>query len=59
MNYNYYPGCTLSTKAKQLDYWARAAAKKLGFNLVEQAQWQCCGAVYPLATDEIATISVC
>lgn len=55
MNYNYYPGCTLSTKAKQLDYWARAAAKTIGINLVEQAQWQCCGAVYPLATDEIAT----
>jgi len=27
----------------------------LGFELEEQKEWQCCGAVYPMATDEIAT----
>ena len=55
MDYNYYPGCTLSTKAKQLDIYARSSAKALGFELKELPEWQCCGAVYPQAEDEIAT----
>ena len=54
MLYNYYPGCTLSTKAKQLDVAARRAAEALGFPLVELPEWQCCGAVYPMAPDAIA-----
>ena len=54
MIYNYYPGCTLSTKAKQLDRAARRAAEVLGFPLVELPEWQCCGAVYPMAPDAIA-----
>ena len=54
MVYNYYPGCTLSTKAKQLDLYARKSAQALGFTLAELEDWQCCGAVYPLAEDEIA-----
>ena len=48
MIYNYYPGCTLSTKAKQLDMAARRCAEVLGFPLVELPEWQCCGAVYPM-----------
>ena len=55
MTYSYFPGCTLKTKGKDLDIWGRAAAKALGFTLEELPQWQCCGAVYPLAKDEIAT----
>lgn len=49
MIYNYYPGCTLSTKAKALDSAARRCAELLGFPLVELPEWQCCGAVYPVA----------
>lgn len=55
MTYSYFPGCTLKTKGKDLDIWGRAAAKALGFTLEELPKWQCCGAVYPLAKDEIAT----
>ncbi len=55
MKYSYYPGCTLRTKAKDLDAYARASAKALGFELEEIEEWQCCGGVYPLGTDEIAT----
>ena len=55
MKYSYYPGCTLSTKAKALDAYGRAAAKVLGFELEEIKDWQCCGGVYPLGSDEIAT----
>ncbi|MBO5701516.1 MAG: CoB--CoM heterodisulfide reductase iron-sulfur subunit B family protein [Clostridia bacterium] len=55
MKYSYYPGCTLKNKAKDLDAYARASAKALGFELEEIENWQCCGGVYPLGSDEIAT----
>jgi len=51
----YYPGCTLKTKAKDLDNYARLSAKALGVEMEEIENWQCCGAVYPTAKDEIAT----
>ena len=51
----YYPGCTLKTKAKELDAYARKAAAALGVEMEEIENWQCCGAVYPMARDEIAT----
>jgi heterodisulfide reductase subunit B len=55
MKYSYYPGCTLKTKAKELDRFGRLSAEKLGVELEEIENWQCCGAVYPQAEDEIAT----
>ena len=55
MIYSYYPGCTLKTKAKELDRYARSSAQALGIELAELPEWQCCGAVYPMARDEIAT----
>ncbi len=59
MKYSYYPGCTLKSKAKDLDAYARASAKALGFELEEIENWQCCGGVYPLGTDEIASKLSC
>ena len=55
MKHSYYPGCTLKTKAKDLDRYGRLAAEKLGAELEEIENWQCCGAVYPQVEDEIAT----
>ena len=55
MTYSYYPGCTLRNKAKDLDTYARACAEALGFRLEELENWQCCGGVYPLGADEIAS----
>lgn len=55
MKYSYFPGCTLRNKAKDLDFYARTCAEKLGFSLEELPDWQCCGGVYPLGTDEIAS----
>ncbi len=55
MKFKYFPGCTLKTKGKDLDRWARLSADALGVALEELADWQCCGAVYPMAKDEIAT----
>ena len=55
MPFLYFPGCTLKTKAKELDAFARQSAEALGVSLTEWEEWQCCGAVYPQAQDEIAT----
>lgn len=53
--FTYYPGCTLRTKAKELDTYARSSAEALGIALEEPADWQCCGGAYTTAKDEIAT----
>ena len=55
MIFSYYPGCTLKTKAKELDIYARKSAEALGVTMEELENWQCCGGVYPLGTDEIAS----
>jgi heterodisulfide reductase subunit B len=52
MGIPYYPGCTLSTKAKNYDRSARAVAAALGLELQELAEWQCCGATFPLTVDD-------
>ena len=54
MKYSYFPGCTLKTKAKELDEAGRLAAEALGVELEELPEWQCCGAVYPMTKEEIA-----
>jgi len=52
MGVPYYPGCTLSTKAKGFDRSGRAVAEALGLDLEELPDWQCCGATFPLKTDD-------
>jgi heterodisulfide reductase subunit B2 len=47
----YFPGCTLSTKAAGYDISGRAVARALGMTLEELPEWQCCGATFPLATN--------
>ncbi len=55
MNVSYFPGCTLKTKAKELDVYARRCAEVLGVTLEEIENWQCCGGVFSTAKDEIAS----
>ena len=54
MKVSYFPGCTLRTKAKELDVQARACAKKLGVELCEIENWQCCGGYIALENEESA-----
>jgi len=54
MKFSYFPGCTLKTKAKELDRAGRMAAEALGVELVELPEWQCCGVMYPMSKEEIA-----
>jgi len=47
----YFPGCTLFTKASGYDRSGRAVAQALGLEFQELPEWQCCGATFPLSTD--------
>lgn len=53
MQLAYYPGCTLKTKARNLEEPAVASLEALGFRLEEIDRWNCCGAVYSLADDDL------
>jgi heterodisulfide reductase subunit B len=53
MSLAYYPGCTLKTRARNLEEPAVASMEALGFNLEEIPRWNCCGAVYSLADDDL------
>lgn len=53
MRLAYYPGCTLKTKARNLNEPAMASLEALGFELEEISRWNCCGAVYSLADDDL------
>lgn len=55
MKVAYFPGCTLKTKARELDKYARKCAQALGVTLEEIENWQCCGGVFTTSRDEIAT----
>jgi len=53
MKIGYYPGCTLKTKAKNLEDSALQSMRVLGIEMVELDRWNCCGAVYSLADDDL------
>ena len=56
MKLSYYPGCTLKTKAKNLERSALASLEALGIEYEELPRWNCCGAVYSLAEDDLIHI---
>jgi heterodisulfide reductase subunit B2 len=56
MDYLYFPGCTLNTKAKNFDRTARSCSSLLGFELKELPNWTCCGATFPLAMDNLMAL---
>jgi heterodisulfide reductase subunit B2 len=53
MSLAYYPGCTLKTRARNLEEPAVASMEALGLKLDELPRWNCCGAVYSLAEDDL------
>jgi heterodisulfide reductase subunit B len=53
MKINFYPGCTLKTKAKNLEEAAINAMQILGVEMEEIERWNCCGAVYSLTDDDL------
>lgn len=53
MKVSYYPGCTLKTKARNLDDTVVASLQALGVAYEELERWNCCGAAYSLADDNL------
>jgi heterodisulfide reductase subunit B len=53
MKLAYYPGCTLKTKALNLEGSALEALKVLGIEAEEMPRWNCCGALFSLADDDL------
>jgi len=53
MTISYYPGCTLKTKARNLEESALACLDALGVEIEELPRWNCCGAVYSLSDDDL------
>lgn len=53
MKVSYYPGCTLKTKARNLEEAAVASMSALGVELEELTRWNCCGAVHSLSDDDL------
>ena len=53
MKISYYPGCTLKSSAQNLEQSALASLATLGIEVHELERWNCCGAVFSLASDDL------
>ncbi|MHA1223134.1 MAG: heterodisulfide reductase-related iron-sulfur binding cluster, partial [Candidatus Heimdallarchaeaceae archaeon] len=53
MKYSYFPGCNLKTNAKGFEETAIAVSKKLEAELVEMPEWNCCGTVHTMTSDNL------
>jgi heterodisulfide reductase subunit B len=53
VKYSYFPGCNLKTNAKGFEETAIAVSKKLSSELVEIPNWNCCGTVHTMTTDNL------
>jgi heterodisulfide reductase subunit B len=57
MKISYFPGCTLNTTGKGFDNAVRASTAAVGLDLVELAEWNCCGATFPLIADNMLELA--
>ncbi len=53
MHIDYYPGCTIKASAGQYETSVRAVLATLGIQMKEMEQWNCCGVVHSLASDNL------
>ncbi|MFH1327850.1 MAG: CoB--CoM heterodisulfide reductase iron-sulfur subunit B family protein [Candidatus Bathyarchaeota archaeon] len=51
--YSYFPGCSAKGIHRDYDDAARLVSKKLGINLVELEDWNCCGATSYMSVHEL------
>jgi heterodisulfide reductase subunit B len=54
----YYPGCTLHASSGLYDIQSRLVLRKLGVELKEIEDWNCCGATSAAKTDEFLAIAL-
>ncbi len=53
MQIAYYPGCTIKASARQHETAALAVLRALGVELREMAEWNCCGVVHSMTSDNL------
>lgn len=58
MTYSYYPGCSLHATGIGYDKSMRAVFAKLGENLVELDDWNCCGATAYMSIKETVAFAI-
>ena len=56
--YGYYPGCSLLSSAEEYDRSVKAVFARLGIELVELVDWNCCGAVHADVNNPDAAITL-
>lgn len=54
----YYPGCSLQSSAAEYDHSTRAVFEKLGLELAEIPDWNCCGASSAHALDHTLALAL-
>ena len=58
MKIGYYPGCSLESTAREYDLSFRAVAAKVGIELIEIPDWNCCGASSAHAVDPFVALAL-
>ena len=58
MQYAYYPGCSLEKTQRGYDESVREVFKKLGQELIEIDDWNCCGATIYMSVKETVSLAV-
>ena len=56
--YSYYPGCSLSSTAREYDVSTRLVFKALGLELRELEDWNCCGASAAKGTSHLLGLAL-
>ncbi len=51
MDVSYFPGCSLATTAKENDHSLKELCRRIGVNLIEVEDWNCCGSSSAYAMD--------
>jgi heterodisulfide reductase subunit B len=58
LKYAYYPGCTQESGSKEYDVSMRLTCEKLGIELEELEDWNCCGAVHTSVADPLLAMTL-
>lgn len=58
LKYSYFPGCSAEATGKAYDISARAACGKLGIELAELPDWNCCGSTSYFSIRELESFGV-
>jgi heterodisulfide reductase subunit B len=58
LRYAYYPGCSLDATGIEYDTANKLVAKKLGMELVEIPDWNCCGATSAHSTNHLLALAL-